>query len=341
MFSINNQIELWLQQHGVVFEFMADVEFADLQHTWDSKNIGRPSSTPVVVDAVDDYAEAAGKGSVFPGVIIAPTTDGYEVLDGVQRLAAARKRDLTRFGAYVLDDAISEEMRETIRVCANSILNGRRTSDEFCIERVVDKLVEKFRMSVSEASEWSGYSKDRIQQEVDTREGKRRLNGINVDVSLKPCNQKGFQLAWMRTFRLSDHKDATSQLRTLCKNLQLMKANNGESEKILENYTGIKKKSGVKLSTQIRSVTSKWSNEPYYRRRIEKNGHSRHPVDNLLTALRSANTKAKNCLPKKQDVISSDRNQSECLIDEVKELRARMKRIVPREYWECDSDVFV
>lgn len=138
MFKDDSRAEAFLHSLGVKYKYMPAVPFSELEKDWDQKNIGRP----VVMreEAVLSYATRMTNGQKAPAVILHLTDKGYEVLDGVQRLGAAQLNNCKHVAAYVVVTD-SEDLLMSIRVLANTVMQGVAESDEWNRRRAVEVLV--------------------------------------------------------------------------------------------------------------------------------------------------------------------------------------------------------
>lgn len=342
MFQQNSIAEAWFAQHGIEFTYTIDIEYVRLTPDWNKINEGRPSGQPIDDSLCENYASSMQAGAVFPAPIVAPTGAGLEPLDGCQRLTAGELIGATRFNGYLLGN-LSPDMRERIRKCANNILNGKRESEEFTVKQIVDSLYQRQRLSVEECALWCGLKVAVIEKEVSARDGQRKLQSIGVDTTIKPANQKGFQAVFAKAFPQIFMKAAPDDIRDVVRNLQRLKATNGEANVILDRYAGLKpKKDGTTPSTQIKSVTHTWTSESDYARRLVGKSKS-HPVDKAITGLRSAHTILDECANPKdtRKHYTSDKQQSDNIIELLGKIRVLARKVVPREYWPCQSDVIV
>lgn len=342
MFQQNSIAEAWFTQHGITFNYVVDIEYAQLTPDWNRVNEGRPANQPVDEPLCEHYASSMQGGAVFPAPITAPTGAGLEPLDGCQRLTAGELIGATRFNGYILP-GLAPDIRERIRKCANNILNGKRESEEFTVKQIIDSLHQRQRLSIAECALWSGIKKEVLQKEVDARAGMSKLQSIGVDTTVKPASLKGFQSVFIRAFPPIFFKAAPDDIRDIVRNLQRMKATNGEANTILSRYAALKpRKDGTSPSTQIKSVTHGWTTEKDYARRLAGQ-RSRHPVDNAVSGLRTAWTLLDKCANPKANrkIITADSKQADDIIDLLSQIRCLAKKIVPREFWPSQSDVIV
>lgn len=336
MFTQDTRAEKWLSNRGIQFRYQCGIKYAELCPDWFATNLGRPDDQARVQDLILSYAESQANGSIFPAPLIVKTAAGYEVLDGCQRLSAADVNGATEFNGYILDASIPSDTRMAVRVCANNILNGKRESEAFTVARVVDTMYEQQKKSAKECADWSGITLAAVEAEIGSRKGLRMLKDLGLDLS-KPANQKGFQKVFAQTFTKEQIDDAGKEIVKAVHAMQRAKFNNGEAESILERYQHIKPKHGVSPRTQLKSVTQAWTEEPDYARRLAGgSARSQHPIDNVIRSLRAALTTMK----ENRD-LHADKDQAECIVELLKDIKHLGKRIVPREFWPVAHDLVV
>lgn len=160
MFTKDSRAETFLTQMGVEFSYTNDIAFSKLVDGWEKKNLARP--VPIRDDAVLEYSTLMTSGSPAPAPILLETPKGkLEVLDGVQRLAAAQLASSTRVSAYVVR-CDSLNITSAIRVLANSRLQGRAEPSEWTRRRAVEVLVLQRRMSIEEVARMGGWSPKQV-----------------------------------------------------------------------------------------------------------------------------------------------------------------------------------
>lgn len=139
---------------GVAFKYSNAVTFADLAPDWASKNLGRP--VPKREEAIVEYAALMEGGSAAPAPILSSAGRGLDILDGLQRIAAAELSGYTKLSAYLVESD-SEELLTAIRVLANARLQGRPEPPEWTRRRAVEVLVVERGMSAAEVAKMGGW----------------------------------------------------------------------------------------------------------------------------------------------------------------------------------------
>jgi len=163
MFTKDNRSENFLTQMGVDYVYTNDVTFAQLEDDWDTQNLARP--VPLREDAVIEYAALMESGSAAPAPILHRQNkkSKLRILDGLQRLAAARLAGFTRFSAYIVT-CDSEDVLAAIRVLANARLQGRAEPPEWTRRRAVEVLVIQRGLSVNEVARMGGWKPAVVQR---------------------------------------------------------------------------------------------------------------------------------------------------------------------------------
>lgn len=325
-FTEDNRTENWLKQRGVKFEYREQVRFEELAPNWFNVNQGRPDSVPKDDSLIEKYASAMDSGAVFPSPIIAKTAQGYEVLDGCQRLCAAELCGQRLLNAYIIKSD-NPSIRASIRICANSVLNGTSPSQDWTISKVVDVLYEQYDFSAVDCAQWSGQKTEKIQIEIDSRDAKRWLRVHGIDTNVKPANQKGFLACLTRLASMEDRAKLTKEIPALVKQLQDIKANNDEANNFLTQCLDVERKPKVDLASQVRSRINEVMQRPEILARLS-GPRSLHPVDNVLRSLAATVTTMRTAA---RGEYHSDKLQSEQLLTLLQEAWRISKRIVPRE----------
>lgn len=139
---------------GVAFRYTNAVTFAELATDWAEKNLARP--VPKREEAVLEYAALMESGSAAPAPTLHGTSHGLDVLDGVQRLAAAELSGYTKLSAYIVE-CDSNDVLTAIRVLANARLQGRPEPPEWTRRRAVEILVVQKGLSAAEVAKMGGW----------------------------------------------------------------------------------------------------------------------------------------------------------------------------------------
>lgn len=154
MFTNDSRTENFLTQLGVSWKYTNNIKFSHLKRGWQENNLARP--VPIRDDAVEEYAALTASGSPAPGPILIETAAGFDVLDGVQRLAAAALCDITTISGYVVT-CDSLELVAAIRILSNARLQGRAEPMEWTRRKAVEELVVSRGMSVAEVAKLGGW----------------------------------------------------------------------------------------------------------------------------------------------------------------------------------------
>lgn len=327
-FTEDHRTENWLKQRGVKFEYREQMRFEELTPNWFSINQGRPDSVPKDDSLIEKYAGAMAQGAIFPSPIVAKTPQGYEVLDGCQRLCAADLCGQKLFNAYIIKTE-NPSIRASVRICANSVLNGTSPSQEWTISKIVDVLYEQYDFGVEDCSQWSGQPAKRIQIEIDSRDAKNWLKLQGIDTAVKPANQKGFLACLANLCPMLDREKLTREIPPLVSQLQSIKASNDEAVNLLTQCLDVERRPKADLAMQVRSRIDEVMRRPEIQARISSS-RTYHPVDNALRSVAAAVTSMRKAA---RGEFHSDKKQSIQLIELIDETRKLAKRIVPKELW--------
>lgn len=154
MFTTDTRTETFLTMMGVKWKYSNNIRWADLKPHWVNHNLARPVA--VRDKAVEQYAELYKAGSQPPAPILLQTSDWLDVLDGVQRLVMGQLCDATNFSAYCIE-CDSPKVVLSIRLLANSRLQGHAEKPEWTRRRAVEQLVVKAGLSVQEVATMGGW----------------------------------------------------------------------------------------------------------------------------------------------------------------------------------------
>lgn len=327
-FTEDHRTENWLKLRGVKYEYREQMRYDELAPNWNIINQGRPDAVPQDASLIDKYASAMDQGAIFPSPIIAKIVGGYEVLDGCQRLCAAQKCGQSIFNAYIIRSD-NPSIRASVRVCANSVLNGTSPSQEWTIAKVVDVLFEQYNLGIVDCSQWSGQPVEKIEIEIASRDGARWLRVWDVDTKIKPANQKGFLAAFSRLAPMNDRAKLTEELPDLVRKLQDCKANNDEAIKLLEECLSVSRVRGTDLRVAVRKQIDEVMGRPEIQSRLSSK-RTMHPVDNALRGMAAAITTLR---ATSRGNHHADKKQSEQLLLMLEEARKLSQKIVPKDFW--------
>lgn len=154
MFTKDNRAETFLSQMGVTYRYTNALKFDALESGWEKTNLSRP----VIMreEAVFEYASLTEGGSAAPAIIVAKRGRLYRVLDGRQRLFAAKMIGCSQLSAYVVESD-SEDTLAAISVLANARLQGRAEPAEWTRRRAVEVLVIERGMTTGEVARMGGW----------------------------------------------------------------------------------------------------------------------------------------------------------------------------------------
>lgn len=174
LFTTDSRTENFLTQIGVQFDYRNGLRLPEeFSKGWDIENIGRPVA--IREDAVLEYASLMEAGSAAPAPIVCETSDGFRVLDGVQRLSASQLQQETRVSAYVVKTD-SEDSLATIRVLANARMQGRAESSEWTRRRAIEVLIVGRGMSHAEVAKMGGWKTSDVKRIAEAIALQARIN---------------------------------------------------------------------------------------------------------------------------------------------------------------------
>ena len=154
MMSEDSRAENYLRHLGAKFRYVNGIDISAFTKGWETRNAGRP--VPVREKAVEEYMSRTENGSPMPAPIIWKGPNGYEILDGVQRMVVASIMNMTQINGYlVITD--SEDLLEKIRMTANPALQGYNEDPEWTRRQAVERLVIQRHMSAEEVARICGW----------------------------------------------------------------------------------------------------------------------------------------------------------------------------------------
>lgn len=176
MFTQDTRTENFLKSLGVKFTYRKGIRLpADLIPGWNTENIGRPVA--VREDAVLEYAARMENGSPAPAPILVETPQGFKVLDGVQRISGGELQQLTAMSAYVVQTD-SEDLLLTIRVMANTCMQGRAESADWNQRRAVQVLVVDRGRSYADVAKLGGWKAANIKKIAEAIELQAKITNV-------------------------------------------------------------------------------------------------------------------------------------------------------------------
>lgn len=180
-FAKSNYVERYLDALGAEYKYRDSVRMDAIEPGWEKSNPCRPSSKPIIDDAYV-YALRMEGGELAPPAIIKKTPGGYAILDGRQRIWAARENESTTFSAYEVIHP-TEKLEALISLGANQALNGVRPPQDYAINEAIG-LMEQQGTSVKEAALAAGVTPKRLHTELDTRAVRDELERKGVEVTV-------------------------------------------------------------------------------------------------------------------------------------------------------------
>lgn len=278
MFTKDTRTETFLTQMGVEFSYVSGIKIADLASTWNTKNLARPVA--VRENAVAEYATLMELGSPAPATILHVTPNGYDVLDGVQRLSAAQRSGCSLFPAYVVK-CESTAVVSAIRVVANARLQGHAEPADWTRRRAVELLVIQGGMTPAEVARMGGWRAADIAEQARAMEFGfvvRAIGGPELPDSIATLVADAVTPDWLRK-----HAKPSAEFLTLVKAAKLSAA---DAEPFIADFF-----EGSPSFATLRERVEEFSNEPEINTRLHGRQSGPRPPDvKLRSALRAALT---------------------------------------------------
>jgi hypothetical protein len=174
----SNFYEQHLGRSGVSWSYVEKIPLDEIDAEKSLRNQAR-LVTPLDDELVESYAAAMTDGVEFPPlVLVRPGRGRYVLVDGNQRLAAAKRAKRKHFDGYVLDTK-DQAVVDRLTWTWNNATNGRRLSPEEALEHAVS-FVRRYGMEVPTAAREWGVSKDRLWDRLKVAELQEALDRQNV-----------------------------------------------------------------------------------------------------------------------------------------------------------------
>lgn len=173
--------EQYFNELGVKWAYQSNIPLAHFDVEASKRNQSR--FRPLLEDVVDSYALAMLDGVQFPAVIAYERAGRYILLDGNQRLAAARIAELETLDAYVVEVEDSY-LRDLLARTLNVRLDGQQITSE---ERIAHAtyLVEKAGVSVQAAAARFYLRPGTLSGQMRAQEVRRDLEGQGIKLDRK------------------------------------------------------------------------------------------------------------------------------------------------------------
>ena len=296
MFIEDGRTVTFLGQMGVKQSYTNCMTFAQLIPNWENVNWGRPRAR--VDEAVVEYALLTERGSQAPAPILHSTTPGYEILDGVQRILAAKLLNATEFSAYIVETD-SPSLARAIRVVANKRLQGGHSeSSAWCRKQAVSLLIFDQNMSIKEVAQMGGWSEKSIEEDYRARLWERSITQIGGPEEMN----KGVLLTIAANAKLDDLVKAPKPIAAFCDALKTGRFGNGESEIHVKKFFDVHK-GKQPLARQLEDHLNQFRSHPDVKARLEgRAGTRRTPEMQVRAAVRNLVTVTENLVKSKTGV---------------------------------------
>jgi hypothetical protein len=281
MFIADGRTESFLTSIGVKWTYQNGFKFKELLANWETTNLGR--SRAKVEEAVLEYAELSDAGSNPPAPIIFLRPNGYDVLDGVQRLLSEVMRNATEFSAYKVETD-SDVLPRLIRVMANHRLQGGHQEDsQWTIKQAVALLVLDKGMSIKEVASFGGWTPAQVEQEVKFQQWSFAIRAIGGPHEMT----KGVVLVIAKHGKMEDLQKALKPVAAFCEDLKRGRFSNGDAEPFVREFFNVDRKKG-KLHDQFTQKLEDFRDHDEVRTRLEgRRATKLRPEINLRRAVRT------------------------------------------------------
>lgn len=275
---------------SVQFEYDESVNIFELSSDWNSTNPGRDQIR--VETAINNYAAMMTRGSAAPAVILFKRDDGkgYTVLDGVQRIAAAKKNGATKIAAYVVQ--CKNDTAKKIRLASNLALNTQAQVNE---SAQIEKIVEEFMIALGDSAQDVAHYTGRSVELINSVHGRVVLLGKlkSAYESQKKESPPKLTMGVIDTIakyaNLDDFEESPKEVVKFIDALVECNFRNGQANEYVRNFFSIRPKKSVKRSTQLNSRIREFEQDAVVKsRRAGK--RVRAPIENVDQAFKALHT---------------------------------------------------
>lgn len=231
-FAKSEHVERWLTSVRAAFKYRDTIQISKLIPGWADKNPCRAGKA--IIDESLSYAERMTGGEQAPPAIVVKDAEGYELLDGRQRVFAAQMNGESVFAAYELQSP-TPQLRALIGLGANAALNGIRPSQAWLIDQAI-RYKRDFDCTLQEAARIAGVAQTTMESHLNTIVVRDALLKYGVEpqlsngtlAALKPFLDQPTVLK--QTYQALENTDATVSMAERL--VSDMKSNPGEGHRI-------------------------------------------------------------------------------------------------------------
>lgn len=128
VFVADNRVENWLKSFDIEYSAATSIRLSDINVKESRKNQARLEA--IIPEAVESYQQSIRNGDDLPAVVVHKRGNSYVVIDGNNRLEAARREGAARVMAYIVNGDVSSELLMLMTLSANAT-NGAPMSKEW------------------------------------------------------------------------------------------------------------------------------------------------------------------------------------------------------------------
>jgi hypothetical protein len=295
MFTTDSRTERFLDEIGAKWEYTNGMTFERLEDGWGTENLGR--SQAKIEAAIESYGALADRGSQPPAPILwAPQpTMNHKVLDGVQRLLMAERRNPASFSAYRVNTD-SEAMAKRIRVFANYRLHGGyQESAEWTLEHAVTLLLGAGEMTLEEVADLGGWTQSVVRDKKQVVDFRHAIHGVGGPERLTDSIVRVIAKHAAR----EDFAAAPAPLAGFFNNIQRMQLSAAEAEPYVEQFFSVARSKGKLFDQFSAKLTTFRADEDVAARLADPTRKRYQPMTaegRVLRALKAALTTAQRVL---------------------------------------------
>jgi|TARA_R110000868_G_C10901780_1_gene764346 hypothetical protein len=176
-FAKSEHVERWLTSVRANFKYRDTIQISKLIPGWADKNPCRAGKA--IIDESMSYAERMAGGEQAPPAIVVKDAEGYELLDGRQRVFAATTNGESVFAAYELLNP-SPQLRALVGLGANAALNGVRPAQAYLIDQAI-RYKRDFDCTIQEAARIAGVAVATMDSHLNTIIVRDELRHLGIE----------------------------------------------------------------------------------------------------------------------------------------------------------------
>lgn len=294
-FTTSSATENFLTSIGVKFSYAEEMKYDELEPQWASYNHGRPEAQRRVEDAIVSYASMMDQGSLAPAIIVRRRGNGYQILDGFQRVSGNQLLGHTTFAAYIVD--CQDKMANKIRLVANTRINGAAPVDsDWTLERAVQLFMIEDTDSAEDISRLVGKRRSDVEKMYRYLTAKAGITAACHAEGKEPPSHFG-KAVYEAIATASDPSDFEPGPRSVVvdflSTVDACEFPNGEAVRLANTFFGIKRIGSKNRTTQFRSQLRTIRGDAHVRLKLDGKATKHDDISKIVMAYKGLQTRVK------------------------------------------------